>query len=115
MLSAWRITHSEGRTRRGVDEFMMIPVSQDLLRRIEALERRLTPPKDVDKIESFGSRIRGLRHRAKWSQSDVIGDVGISKAYLSDLENDKRVPGAEVLHRLARKFGVSMDYLWTGE
>lgn len=90
-------------------------MNQDIIRRIEALERRLTPPKEQSKTATFGTRLRDLRQRADWSQAEMIADVGISKAYLSDLENDKRCPGAEVLHKLAQKLGVSMDHLWTGE
>jgi len=90
-------------------------MSKDIIRRIEALERRLTPPKEPGATETFGARLRRLRQNANLSQGEMIPDVGISKAYLSDLENDKRTPGAEVLHGLARKLGVSMDFLWTGE
>ena len=41
--------------------------------------------------------------------------AGISKGFLSDLENDNRSIGAERLLDLARVLGVSLDYLMKGE
>jgi len=90
-------------------------MKKTLLERVDALERRLMPPAESSKIATFGERLRRLRHDADLSQSELIIAVGISKGFLSDLENDKRCPGADVLCKLARRLGVSMDYLWTGK
>jgi ribosome-binding protein aMBF1 (putative translation factor) len=92
-----------------------MPDLSDAIRRIEAIERRLTPPRTPTSAVSFGSRLRDLRFNKGLSQTELINKVGISKGYLSDLENDKRTPGADVLYKLARELGVSMDYLWTGK
>lgn len=85
-----------------------------VLQRIEALERSLTPPQ-APSTASFGSRLRHLRTSKGLSQSELVIKVGISKGFLSDLENDKRTPGADTLCKLAQELGVSMDFLWTGK
>ncbi len=63
----------------------------------------------------FGARLRRLRADADMSQADLCRIVGMAKGYLSDLENDKREPGAGKLFRLAQALKVSMDFLWTGK
>lgn len=83
-----------------------------LSQRVEALERRLTPPRTQSEAETFGERIRRLR---TGTLRALASQASISPAFLSDLENNKRTPGADTLHRLAQALGVSMDYLWTGK
>lgn len=80
--------------------------------RVAALERRLTPPQTQSEAETFGERVRRLR---TGTLRDLAKQIGISPAFLSDLENNKRTPGADTLHRLAKALGVSMDFLWTGK
>ena len=41
--------------------------------------------------------------------------AGISISFLSELENDRRTPGGEVLLRIADALGASLDYLVRGE
>ena len=41
--------------------------------------------------------------------------AGISKGFLSDLENGKRSVGADTLLDIGRVLGLSLDYLMTGE
>lgn len=89
-------------------------MSETLERRIAALERVLKPPRDVREDESFGERLRSLRKMRHLTIEALCADVDISKGFLSDLENGKREPGAGTLCRLARRLGVTMDYLWTG-
>ncbi len=89
--------------------------NQSLLKRVEAIERILKPPIEQNPLITFGSRLRRLREGEGMSQSDLCRKVGISKGFLSDLENDRRGPGADKLHRLAQALSVSMDFLWTGK
>lgn len=90
-------------------------MGKSLSQRIEAIERILKPPQTPNAAISFGSRLRKLREAEGMSQADLCGKVGISKGFLSDLENERRTPGADKLHKLAQALGVSMDYLWTGK
>ena len=64
---------------------------------------------------ALGSRIKERREELKWTQDVLAQKAGISKGFLSDLENAKRSIRAEKLLDLARVLGVSIDYLMTGE
>ena len=50
-----------------------------------------------------------------WTQAFLAQKAGISKSFLSDLENSKRSIGAETLLDLGRAMDVSLDYLMTGQ
>lgn len=64
---------------------------------------------------SLGARIRDRRVELRWTQDALAEKAGISKGFLSDVENNNRSIGAERLLDLARVLGVSLDYLMKGE
>jgi len=55
-------------------------------------------------MSNMGNRIRETREARGMTQDDVVVRAGISKSYLSDVENNKRKVGT-----------VSLQYLATGE
>ena len=61
-----------------------------------------------------GRRIRELRG-FDMTQEGFAACVGISQNYLSNVERGKVEVGAEILLRIAREFGKSMEWLLTGE
>ena len=63
---------------------------------------------------SLGGRIRGCREARAWTQKELAKSAEISVTFLSEVENDHRLPGAAVLLRLANSLGVSLDYLVRG-
>jgi transcriptional regulator with XRE-family HTH domain len=63
--------------------------------------------------ESIGERLRRLRRERGLSQRD-LSEPGISYAYISRIEAGARQPSVKALRLLARKLGVSPDYLETG-
>ena len=65
-------------------------------------------------MASVGERIRGRRAELGWTQDQLAQKAGISKSFLSDLENGKRSVGANNLLDIARALGVSLDFLMTG-
>jgi transcriptional regulator with XRE-family HTH domain len=65
-------------------------------------------------MASVGERIRGRRAELDWTQDQLAQKAGISKSFLSDLENGKRSVGANNLLDIARALGVSLDFLMTG-
>ena len=65
-------------------------------------------------MASVGERIRERRTELGWTQDQLGQKAGISKSFLSDLENGKRSVGANNLLDIARALGVSLDYLMTG-
>src|SRR5687767_11890126 len=66
-------------------------------------------------MAGVGDRIKTRRLELEWTQDQLAQKAGISKSFLSDLENGKRSVGAENLLDIARALGVSIDFLMTGE
>jgi len=70
-------------------------------------EARTTGP------ESIGRRLRRLRLERNLSQRE-LSCPGVSYAYISRIEAGARRPSVKALRQLARKLGVSVEYLETG-
>ncbi|HEY0512945.1 MAG TPA: helix-turn-helix transcriptional regulator [Thermoanaerobaculia bacterium] len=66
-------------------------------------------------MATLGERVRELRERQRLTQEQLAERSGISKGFLSDLENHKRNPSAEYILRIANALGASVDYLLSGE
>jgi transcriptional regulator with XRE-family HTH domain len=66
-------------------------------------------------MAGIGERIKKRRLELEWTQEQLAQKAGISKSFLSDLENGKRSVGAENLLDIARALGVSIDFLMTGQ
>jgi transcriptional regulator with XRE-family HTH domain len=66
-------------------------------------------------VSGVGERIRKRRTELGWTQEQLCQRAGISKGFLSDLENDKRSVSAENLLDIARALSLSLDYLMTGK
>lgn len=62
----------------------------------------------------LGDRIKQRRTELGWTQDVLAQRAGISKGFLSDLENNKRNISAETLLDVAKVLGLSLDYLMTG-
>ena len=67
----------------------------------------------TENVESLGERLRRLRRERGLSQRD-IASPGVSYAYVSRIEGGARQPSVKALRKLARKLGVSAEYLETG-
>lgn len=65
--------------------------------------------------QTVGERIRRRRNELGWTQDVLAEKAGISKGFLSDLENGKRSVGADTLLDIARVLSLSLDYLMTGK
>jgi transcriptional regulator with XRE-family HTH domain len=63
--------------------------------------------------EPVGVRLRRLRQERGLSQRELAGP-GVSYAYISRIEAGTRRPSVKALRTLARKLGVSPEYLETG-
>jgi transcriptional regulator with XRE-family HTH domain len=66
-------------------------------------------------MSGVGVRIKQRRGELGWTQDQLAVKAGISKSFLSDLENGKRSVSANNLLDIARALSVSLDYLMTGE
>src|SRR5712664_1464092 len=65
-------------------------------------------------MAAVGERIKARRAELEWTQDQLAQKAGISKSFLSELENGKRSVSADNLLDLARALGVSLDYLMIG-
>jgi tetratricopeptide (TPR) repeat protein len=63
--------------------------------------------------ETVGERLRRLRRERGLSQRE-LASPGVSYAYISRIEGGARRPSVKALRMLARKLGVTADYLETG-
>jgi tetratricopeptide (TPR) repeat protein len=63
--------------------------------------------------ETIGQRLKRLRRERGLSQRE-LASPGVSYAYISRIEGGARRPSVKALRMLARKLGVSADYLETG-
>ena len=61
-------------------------------------------------MTTLGSRLRQYRQERDLSLSALAEQTGLSKGYLSSLENDvhERRPSADVLYNIAQALGVTM-------
>src|SRR5437764_10817328 len=63
--------------------------------------------------ETIGQRLRRLRTERRLSQRE-LSSPGVSYAYISRIEAGTRQPSVKALRMLARKLGVSAEFLETG-
>lgn len=63
------------------------------------------------KTHSLGDIIREARVRDKITLRDLAKKLGKSPSYISDIENDRRVPGEVLLREICDEFSLSFDEL----
>ena len=66
-------------------------------------------------MDSIGSRIKYLREAKNWTQERLAHEGGVSKSFISEVENDRRNPSAEKLLDIATVLGASLDFIMTGK
>lgn len=64
---------------------------------------------------TIGSNIKAIRKERKLKQGELAKSMGISRSYLSDIENDRKNPSIKTLESLAEKLNVTVFYLTTGK
>jgi len=74
-----------------------------------APKERLIPWREVfkDEIEAYGEAglmLRGSRHKAEMTQTDLAETLRISQHHISEMENGKRPIGKVMAKRLAEVF-----------
>jgi transcriptional regulator with XRE-family HTH domain len=66
-------------------------------------------------MPTVGDRIREIREDMQMNQDRLAESAGLSKGFLSDVENNKRNISSENLLKIANVLGASVDYLLRGE
>jgi transcriptional regulator with XRE-family HTH domain len=69
---------------------------------------------DLIEWKTVGRRIRELRG-FDTNQHDFAQRIGISQGYLSSMERGEKEIGAEILLRICRECGKSLEWLLTGD
>lgn len=59
----------------------------------------------------IGKRIKELRNKYKFTQTELAEKVGVTKSTIAAYENDSRLPSYEVLIKMAYVFNVTIDSL----
>lgn len=64
---------------------------------------------------TLGQRLTACREQRQLRQQDVANALGLTNTQLSNYERDYREPNVERLIKLANFYGVSVQWLVTGE
>ena len=72
-------------------------------------------PLPTDSKLSIGKRIAEIAAAEGLTQQTLAQRIGISPGFLSSVIRDLKVPGSEFLFSLKQAFGISVDWLLTGE
>ena len=59
-------------------------------------------------------RFTALRKKVNLSQKDFARSIGVSQSLIADIERGSREPSRKVLVAIAKKYGVSLDWLLLG-
>lgn len=65
-------------------------------------------------MPSVGERVRGVREKRGWTQERLAEKTGLSKGFLSDVENGNSDISSENLLKVADALGANLDYLVRG-
>jgi transcriptional regulator with XRE-family HTH domain len=66
------------------------------------------------KKNAVAERFKAIRLALKKSQKELANELGVSDGYISHIENG-RDTGASIMFELNRRYGVSVDYLISGQ
>lgn len=65
-------------------------------------------------MDTVGGRIKQIRMDMGWTQEKLANEVGLSKSFLSEVENDKTSVSGDNLLKIAEALGASLDYIMKG-
>lgn len=66
-------------------------------------------------MATTGDRIKEIREAKNMTQEALADKAGISKGFLSDVENNNKDIGSQRLLKVADALGASVDYLLSGK
>lgn len=66
----------------------------------------------INRLENIGLNVRKYRKIAKLSQIELAVEVGIDRAYLSEIENGRTNPSINVLYAIADALKIEIECLF---
>jgi len=66
-------------------------------------------------MKTVGERIKKIRGDKGWTQERLAREAGLSKSFLSDVENDKTRVSGDNLLKISEVLGASLDFLMKGK
>lgn len=73
--------------------------------------RAVRSPANMADKRTLGELIRDRRVGLDIGLRELARRLGVTPSYVSDIENNRRVPSEEVLHGIARELGLDFDDL----
>jgi len=61
-------------------------------------------------IKKFGQLLRQLRENNNWTQEDLAAELGVDRAYISQLERGIKNPSLKTMAKLAKVFSVQISF-----
>ena len=68
---------------------------------------------EIRQEEKFTTKLKLLRLERGKTQEEVADELGISRGCLANYETGKRTPDGDMLKKLAKVLGVSVDFMIT--
>lgn len=62
-------------------------------------------------LNTTGKRVERLRKDRHWTQKQLSAAADVRQSYISGIENDTASPSAEIMARVAKALGTSLDFL----
>jgi transcriptional regulator with XRE-family HTH domain len=62
-----------------------------------------------------GAKLRSYRQRAGKTQEALALELGITSAYLSNIENSKRTPSHKIMEAMAQSLSIDIRDLWEND
>lgn len=87
-------------------------ISADYLLRDSTPTAALTPllaHSDTHILSSLGARVQHLRLREGWSQTLLAENLGISRAFLSNIEAGRKLPSIDLVVHIADLLDTNVD------
>lgn len=69
----------------------------------------------ASRLEGFAERLTQAIAHCKLNQTEFARQLGVSPGFVSDVVRGNKKPGAEFLFSVRKTFGISIDWLLTGE
>lgn len=61
-------------------------------------------------VKKFGLLLRKLRENNNWTQEDLATELGVDRAYISQLERGTKNPSLKTMVKLANVFSVKVIF-----